>query len=153
MRQNILSIGSKKLMNIKNSICNEYIFIVLVLYMFFGLISAQPSISVDPVSKTINANTVYQFIIVNGQLNTVSSTSAVIEITFPSIFFSLNTAQTYSCFNTDIPTQTYSCRAINSSVLQIDNPLVTSVVGKISVSTIKNPGSQEEVIFSYKFKS
>lgn len=143
MRQNNLVFGSKTLINSQNSIWNKYVFVILVFCMFFGLISSQASMNAAPVLTTINANTVYQFIIVNGLLNTVTNTSAVIEITFPSNFFTLNTGQTYSCFNTDTPSQTYPCRATTTNVIQINNPLVNSVVGKISVSTIKNPGSQE----------
>lgn len=99
--------------------------------------------SASPALTTINANTNYQFTIVNGLLSTVTNASAIIEITFPSSFFTFNTAQTYNCFNTDTPSQAYPCRATTTNVIQINNPLVTSVVGKISVSTIKNPGSQE----------
>ena len=143
MRQNNLLFGSNTVRKGSNSIWNKYVLVILVFCLFFGLVNSQASINAAPVQTTINANTVYQFIIVNGLLNTVTNTSAVIEITFPSSFFTLNTGQTYSCFNTDTPSQTYSCRAITTNVIQINNPLVSSLVGKISVSTIKNPGSQE----------
>jgi len=130
---------------------NKYVLMILVFCLFFTQISSQPSMSVSPLVTTINANTTYQFTIVNG-LNTVSNTSAVIEITFPSNFFSLNTGQTYTCFNTSTPSQTFPCRATTTSIMQINNPLVSSLVGLISVSTIKNPGSIESVTFSYVFK-
>lgn len=152
MRQHNLLFSNRVGLNGLNSTKTKFIIALFTFISLFSLVSSQASMSAAPVLTTINANTTYQFTIVNGQINTISNTLAVIEITFPSNYFSLNTAQTYTCFNTDTPSITYPCRAITTNIIQINNPLISSIVFKVSVSTIKNPGSQESVTFSYVFK-
>lgn len=152
MEQNILPFTRKNNHKTTISIWSQSVLIVLLFCMLFQTADSQPSMSAAPVVTTINANTTYQITIVNGNLNTTTNSTAVIEITFPSNFFTLNTSQTYTCFNTNTPSQTYPCHASTTNVIQISNPNITSLVGQISVSTIKNPGSQEQVTFSYVFK-
>jgi len=97
-------------------------------------------------------NTTYQFTVADSIIKTISSNLAVIEISFPSSFFAFDTALSYTCVNTDTPSIVYSCRASTANVIQINNPLITTVVFKVSISLVKNPSSTEQVSFGYTFK-
>ena len=127
------------------------IIILIVLAIFSGCLS-QASISVNPVSKIINANTVYEFTIADSLIRTITSAQAVIEISFPSSLFTLNTGAIYTCTNTDTPSTSYPCRATTTNVVQINNPLISTVVFKVSISLIRNPSSTEQVTFGYAFR-
>jgi hypothetical protein len=152
MRQNIFSFSKKSSLNSTKISTSNTILILLLIYTFCTVAFSQPSMSAATLLTTINANTTYQFTIVNGLINTVSNTSAVIEISFPTNFFAFNISQAFTCINTDTPSISYPCRATTTNVIQINNPLIGSVVFRVSISTIKNPSSQESVTFSYVFK-
>lgn len=130
----------------------KVIHLIVLLSALFSVSLSQASISVNPVSKTINANTVYEFTIADSLIRTISSTQAMIEISFPSSLFNFNTAATYTCTNTDTPSTSYPCRATTTNVIQINNPLITTVVFRVSISSIKNPSSTVSVTFGYVFR-
>lgn len=128
------------------------ILLLLMFCAFLGIGNAASTINGAPVVRTINANTTYQFTILDDALNVTTSTTAVIEISFSSTFFSFNTGATFSCFSTTTPSLTYPCRASATNTIQIDNPRSSSIAIGISVSSIKNPSSTEAVTFVYTFK-
>jgi hypothetical protein len=53
--------------------------------------------------------------------------------------------------NLDLP-QSYNCRAISTNKITIDNPMLTSDVFKVSVSSIKNPSCVLGPNLSFQFK-
>ncbi len=111
--------------------------------MFSVSLNQALSITPNPVSRTINANTVYQFTIIDTFLATYNNTQAIIEISFPTSFFTFNTGANYTCTNIATPSTIYPCRATTTNIIQIDKPLISAQVFMVSVSIIKNPSSTE----------
>lgn len=126
--------------------------LITVVAMLVAPMFCQGSISVNPVNRVINANTTYEFTIADSVIRTISSSQAVIEISFPSSLFTFDTTASYTCANTDTPSSLYSCRASTTNVIQINNPVISTVVFKVSISLIKNPSSTEQATFGYVFR-
>lgn len=123
------------------------ILIILLSYLSYVIQTNAQSIAVTLSVTTINANSIYNVSIND---NSLQSQNGNIIIGFPNTLYSLSSL---SCYNQYNSSQSFSC-TVNSGNLV----LITYVRGtfassflSISISTVKNPSSQQSLNFTYVF--
>jgi hypothetical protein len=104
------------------------------------------SLTLSLTSPTINSNSIYQFEIVDTNLDQYSGS---IHLIFDSTLFTLSSL---SCYNTNEPSEIYSHSLVNDYTISIDYTLVpNSNIFRVSVDSVTNPSSQQSVTFTYIF--
>jgi hypothetical protein len=130
-----------------------FMFVFILLQTLLQVSFASSSISFTPSNRKINYNnTTYDFEIVDTLFSTVTDPNAIIELSFPSAYFTFTVNQAFSCFNASAPSILYNCKASTTNVVQIKNPLINGPLLSISINPITNPSSTVQITFSYTFK-
>lgn len=123
------------------------ILLLAFLYLLYNNQVRSQSLSLALSVTTINANSIYNFTINDNNLANINGN---IIIGFPTGIYTLGTL---SCYNTYNVSQAFPCTpgAGNLVTIVYTKTAFASSLLSLSISTIKNPSSQQSLNFTYVF--
>lgn len=123
----------------------KVLLIITTLFSYARLQTA--SVSATLSNSVINSNSIYTFNIIDSDLSTNNGS---ILLGFPSSLYTISSPSCYNYFNSSL---TFPCSAVNSSYVRVTYtiPSLAANFISLSVSTIKNPSSKQNVNLTYVF--